>query len=129
MSGGAPSTEGETGPSLPLPHSPVPPSTAEAGAGQAPGEEAVSLAPGPPVQQGRAGRQGRAVPGAYKRQAGHRGNELSARLGSRTLATRALPAPVQPLAPIRRALRGRYGRRAHRLVLRRSGPARGPARR
>lgn len=54
--------------------------TAEAGAGQAPWEEAVSLAPCPPVQ-GWTGR-GRSHAWRYKRQPGHRGNELSLSLAA-----------------------------------------------
>lgn len=95
--GGAPGSEGGAGAFPPPSFLPPPvPHTAGAGAGQAPWEEALSLAPGPPVQRGRADGQGRGRAWCYKWQPGHRGNELSAQLGSKSLATGALPAPVQP---------------------------------
>lgn len=96
--GGAPGSEGGAGAFPPPSFLPPPvPHTAGAGAGQAPWEEALSLAPGPPVQRGRADGQGRGRAWRYKWQPGHRGNELSAQLGSKSLATGALPAPVQPV--------------------------------
>lgn len=125
--GGAPSTEEGARLSFPAPPSSaltLPASTAEAGAGQAPREEAVSLAPGPPgaVGQGWMAGAGRCLVVIR----GSQGTEaVSCPLGLAEVRWQQ----AHSLLRSSRALLSKYDRCAHRLVLRRSGPARGLARR